>query len=101
DREPILLEQLPQVGSVAPIRLGLADHHGTDLRRITDEQRMALALEQRVKPQRVAGALDPDGDGARQEGIELFDRVALVSESTLLHLPGLGVEDSDLLIPTV
>ena len=101
DGEPILPEQLQQVGGVAPVGLGFADHHGANLRRIADQQRMALALQHRVKPQRVAGALDPDGDGARQRGIEAFDGVAFVSKSKFLHLPRLGVEDSYLLIPTV
>jgi hypothetical protein len=62
---------------------------------------MAQALHQRVKPLRVAGAFDPDGDGPWQRAIELLDRVVIVGEPTFLPLARLGVEDCDLLTPSV
>lgn len=96
-----LLEQLQAVGEVAPVSFGFADDHGPNLRRIADQQRMALTLDQRMKPQRVAGALDTDRDGAWQGRIELVDGVAVVNEAKFLRLPRFGIEDSHLLIPTV
>ena len=64
-RKAILAEEL-EMGGIAPVRLGLADDHGANPGGIAHEQRMTLALDQRVKPLRVAGALDADRDGARQ-----------------------------------
>jgi hypothetical protein len=62
---------------------------------------MTLALDERVKPLRIAGALDPHRDGAWQGAIELFDCLVIVGEPSLLHLARFGVEDGHLLIPTV
>jgi hypothetical protein len=48
---------------------------------------MAQALPEGVEPQRVAGALDTDGHGGRQRGVEVFDGVAVVGQ---LLVPVLG-----------
>jgi hypothetical protein len=65
DWKAILAEELQQVGRIAPVRLGLADDHGANPGGIAHEQRMTLTLDQRVKPLRVAGALDAGCPGQK------------------------------------
>jgi hypothetical protein len=101
DGETILHEQLQQVGGIAPVRLRLARHHGPDLGGVPDQQRVALALDQRMKPLGVADALDPDRDGTLEGSVELLDRLALVGEPLFLQLARVGVEDGHPLTPSV
>jgi hypothetical protein len=100
-REPILAEELQEVGGITPVRLGLAHDHGANSSGIPHEQGMTLALHQRVKPLRVAGALDADRDGARQGRVEVLDCLVVVREATCLHLPCLRVQHRDVLLPGV
>jgi hypothetical protein len=51
------------VPRIAAIGLDFAHDHRSDLCGLADEERMAKALQERVEPQGVAGALDADGDG--------------------------------------
>ena len=62
---------------------------------------MTLTLDQRMKPLRVAGALDADRDGAGQGRVEVLDRLIVVREATGLHLPRPRVEHRDMLLPGV
>src|SRR6267142_1222540 len=86
---------------VAAIGLSFAHDHRPDLRGLADEERVPQALQERVKPQRVAGAFDADGDGWRQRGVEPFDVVAGVGQFLVPELAGVRVEQSDLLLPRV
>ena len=42
----VVLEQVAQMAGVAPVRLRLAHHHGTDLRGLADEQGVAEPLQE-------------------------------------------------------
>jgi hypothetical protein len=75
-REAIVAQQVEDVQSVAPIGLRLAHDHGANPGRIADKQCVPEALHERVKPDGVARALNPDRHRPRQCGIELFDRRA-------------------------
>src|SRR6266581_882484 len=89
------------MSGVAPIGLRLADDHRPDLRRITDDDLVAKLVQQRMKPDGVARALDADSDGSRERRVELLDAGALVQQTLLLDLARGGVEDRHLLIPRV
>jgi len=99
--EAIVPEEVQQMSGVTPIGLRLADHHRPDLRRIADDDLVAQLVQQRMEPEGVSGALDTDGDGCRQRGVELLDAAALVQQTVLLDLARGGVEDRHLLIPRV
>jgi hypothetical protein len=90
-------QQVEDVQRVAPIGLGLAHDHGANLCGIADEQRVPEALHERVKPDSVARALNPDCHRLRQRGVELFHRTAVVDELLLAYLPRPGVQHSHLL----
>jgi hypothetical protein len=53
-------QQGHQVNGIPAIVLLLAHHHGADLGRIPNHQLMSELSQHLPKPQRVAGALDPD-----------------------------------------
>src|SRR6516165_4269520 len=89
------------MGGIAPVGLRLAGDQGANPGGIADQQPVALALDQGMKPLRVADALDPDRDGTRQRAVELLDGRALVGEPPFLQLAGFRVEDRHLLTPTV
>ena len=86
---------------VAAISLGFPHHHRSDLGGLADEERVAQARQECVKPQGVAGALDADGDGGRQRGVEALDVVADVGQLLVPELARVGVEQSDLLLARV
>jgi hypothetical protein len=100
-REAVVLQQVPEMPGVPPIGLGFAHDHGPDLGGLADEERVSQALQEGVKPQRVTGAFDADGDGWRQRGVEPFDVVARVGQFLVPELAGVRVEQSDLLLPRV
>jgi hypothetical protein len=54
-----------------------------------------------MKPEGVARRLDPDRHRPRQRPVEPLDRVPLVQEFLLQDFAGVGIEDSDLLLPAV
>jgi hypothetical protein len=85
--EAIVTQQVEDEPGGTPIGLRLAHSHGANLRGIADEQRVLAALHERVEPDCVARALNPDRHGPRQRGIELFDRRPLVYQLVLAHLP--------------
>jgi hypothetical protein len=100
-REAIVLEEVEEVPSVAPIRLRLADDHGSDLRRLADEDSMTEPVHQSMKPLGVTGGLDPDRHGRAQGTVEAFHGVAVMDELLFEKLAGARVEDGDLLLPGV
>jgi hypothetical protein len=101
-REAVMLEQVEQMASVTPVRLGLADDHGADLDGLAHEQCVAQALHQGVEPESVASAFDAHRDGAGQRGVEPLDRIAGMLEFSLdEHFSRCRVEDRDLLLPRV
>jgi hypothetical protein len=89
------------MSGVTPIGLRLADHHRPDLRSIADNDLVAQPVQQRMKPEGISRALDPDRDGPWERRVELLDAAALVRQTPLLDLAGGRVEDSHLLIPRV
>jgi hypothetical protein len=93
----IVTQQVEDVPGVAPIGLRFAHDHGPNLRGIADEQRVPQALHERVKPDGVTRALNPDRHRPRQRGIELFDRRLVVYQLVLAHLPRVGVQHGHLL----
>jgi hypothetical protein len=100
-RESIVPEEVQQMSGVTPIGLRLADHHRSDLCGITDNDLVTQPVQQRMKPEGISRALDPDRDGPRERRVELLDAAALVRQTPLLDLTSGGVEDSHLLIPCV
>src|SRR5262245_46253821 len=99
--EAVVLQEIQEVPCIAAIGLDLADYHRSDLRGLADEERMTKALQERVEPQGVAGALDADGDRGRQGGVEAFDVVADVGQLLVPELARGRVEQSDLLLARV
>jgi hypothetical protein len=99
--ESVVPEEVQQVSGVTPIGLRLADHHRPGLRGIADNDLIAQPVQQRMKPEGIAGAPDPDRDGPRQRRIELLDAAALVRQPPLVDLASGRVEDSHLLLPRV
>jgi hypothetical protein len=99
--EAVVPQEVQKMSGVTPIGLRLADHHRPDLRRITDDDLVAEPVQQRMKPEGVARALDTDRDGSRERRVELLDATALVHQTLLLNLARGGVEDRQLLIPRV
>ena len=99
--EAVVLPEVPEGPGSAAIGFDLAPHHRADLRGLADEERVAQARQECVKPQGVAGALDADGDGGRQRGVEALDVVADVGQLLVPELARVGVEQSDLLLPRV
>ena len=92
-----MAQQVEDVQGVAPIGLGLANNHGTNLGSIADEQRMPETLHEGMKPKGVTCTLNPDRHRPGQRGVELFDRAAIVSQLTLAHLPSACVQHGHLL----
>ena len=95
--EVIVAQQVEDVLGVTPIGLRLAHDHGANLRGIADEQRVPEALHERVKPDGVARALNPDRHRPRQRRIELFDPHPVVSQLALTHLSRAGIQHGHLL----
>ena len=81
------MQQIEDMQGVAAVGLRLTDDHGAHLRGITDEQRVAEALDERVKPDGVpsedrqdARAHDPTvGPGPRDRGDALIHRRRFIS----------------------
>ena len=96
--EAVVLQQISEVPGVAEIGLGFAHHHRPDLGGLANDERMAQALQEGVKPQRVPGAFDADGDGGRQRGVEAFDVIADMGQLLVPELARVRVEHSDLLL---
>jgi hypothetical protein len=99
--ESVVPEEVQQMSGVTPIGLRLADHHRPDLRSIADNDLVAQPVQQRMKPEGISRALDPDRDGPWERRVELLDAAALVRQTPLSDLAGGRVEDSHLLIPRV
>jgi hypothetical protein len=99
--ETVVPEEVQQMSGVTPIGLRLADHHRPDLRSIADNDLVAQPVQQRMKPEGISRALDPDRDGPWERPVELLDAAALVRQPPLLDLASGRVEDSHLLIPRV
>ena len=99
--EAVVLQEIPEVPCIAAIGLDFAHDHRSDLRGLADEERMAKALQERVELQGVAGALDANGDGGRQGGVEAFDVGADVGQLLVPELARGRVEQSDLLLARV
>ncbi len=95
--EAIVAQQIEDMQGVAPIGLRLAHNHGANLRGIADQHRVPKALDEGVKPDGVARALNPDRHGSRQRRVELFDRTTVVCELALAHLPRTSVQHGHLL----
>jgi hypothetical protein len=95
--EAIVSQQVEDVQRVAAIGLGLAHDHRANLRGLADEQRVPEARHERVKPDGVAGALNPDRHRPRQRGIEFFARPAVVDQLVLAHLSRAGIQHGHLL----
>ena len=93
----IVAQQVEDVEGVAPIRLGPANDHGANLGGIADKQCVPETLHERVKPDGVARALNPDRHRPRQRGIELFDPLPIVSKLALTHLSRAGIQHGHLL----
>jgi len=94
-------EQVEDVQGIASIGLRLAHDHGAHLCGIAHEHRMPEPLQQRVEPDRVPRALNANGHGARQRGIEVLDRRAGMRQLLLVDLAGSRVEHRHLLLPRV
>jgi hypothetical protein len=99
--EAVVAEEVQKMSGVTPIGLRLADDHRPDLRGIADDDLVAKLVQQRMKPEGVARALDTDPDGSRERRVELLDAAALVQQTLLLDLARGRVEDRHLLIPRV
>jgi hypothetical protein len=98
-RPAVVFEQVEQVERVPPVGLRLPHDHGPDLGRVTNEQGVPKLAHQGVKPQRVSGALDRHGDGARQGRIELLDVFPLMAQLDFLHLACFRIQHCHLLLP--
>jgi hypothetical protein len=90
-------QQVEDMEGVAPIGLRLANDHGANLRGIADEQRVPEALEESVKPDGVASALETDRHRPGRRGVELLDRSPIVSQLVLGHRSPAGIQHGHLL----
>jgi hypothetical protein len=99
--EAVVLEEVEEVPSVAPIGLCLAHHHGPDLRGLADQHGVAEPVHEGVKPLGIARRLDTDRHGRRQRAVEPLHGVAFVGELLLDELASAGVENCDLLLSRV
>ena len=99
--EAVMLQQVEQVPGVAAVSLRLAHDHGPDLGGLADEQGVAEALHELVKPQGVAGTLDADGHRAGQGAVELLHGISLVEQFLLRHFAGVGLKHGHLLLTGV
>jgi hypothetical protein len=93
-----VLQQIPQMPRVAPIGRRLANDHRPDLGGFPHQPRVSLGLEQRVKPEGIAGGLDAHGHRSGESRIEAFDAVPLVDQFLLVEFPRLGIQNRDLLL---
>jgi len=99
--EAIVLEKIEEMTGITPISLCLADNHGPDLCRLPDDDGMAQAVHERVKPLGIAGGLDCDRDGRGQGPVELLNGVAVMGELLLEDFARHCVENGDLLLSRV
>jgi hypothetical protein len=100
-REAIVSEELEQMARVAPIGLRFADDHCADLCRLADDDGVAEAMHEGVKPLSVAGGLDADCHGRPQRSVESLHGVAIVDELVLEDFARGRVEDGNLLLSRV
>ena len=100
-REAIVSEELEQMARVAPIGLRFADDHCADLCRLADDDGVAEAMHEGVKPLSVAGGLDADCGRRWQGTVEPFDGIPLVEKFLLDDFSRAGIEGGDLLFARV
>jgi len=91
-QQPQHMRRIPQVG------LLLAHHAAADLRRISQPQLVPQLLQQALEPRIVSARFHPHPHRPRQRTVEPL-RFFPVPQAFFLILPGLIVQDRDLLKP--
>ena len=100
-RESVMLEEVEQMPSVAPVGLRFPDDHGADFGRFAHEDGVTEPVHEAVKPLGVAGGFDADRDGRTECAVETFHRVPVVDEFLLQDFSCRRVENRDLLFSRV